>query len=78
MLLIIGTVLIVLGVLSRLYSLSVYRRVTETATRPVEPSILPATPWLTVQSDQSALKVIVVTTYVSVVLGMVLFLIGVL
>lgn len=78
MLAIIGAVLIVLGVLSRLYTLSLYRRITATETRDVEPSWLPGTPWLRVGSDRSALRVIVVTTYGGVLLGMVLVIAGIL
>ena len=76
MLLLLGTLLIVLGVLSRLFSLEVYRRISESPSREVTPSLLPGTPWLRVESDRSAVKMIVTLTYVSVVFGMVLVLIG--
>ena len=77
MLLIIGAVLIALGFLSRLFSLSVFRRISESPTRAVTPSFLPGTPWLRVESDRDALKTIVVGTYACVVLGMLLALIWV-
>jgi hypothetical protein len=73
-----GVVLIVLGVLSRLFALSLYRRIAGSASRDATPSLLPGTPWFTVQSDRSALKVIVTLTYGAVLLGMALVLIGVL
>ena len=73
-----GVVLIVLGVLSRLFSLEVYRRISASSSRAVTPSVLLGTPWLRVESDQAALKVIVALTYASVLLGMVLVLEGVL
>ena len=76
MLLLLGTLLIVLGILSRLFSLEVYRRISESPTREVTPSLLPGTPWLRAESDRAALKMIVTLTYVSVVFGMVLVLIG--
>lgn len=77
MLLIAGLVLIVLGVTSRLFSLEVFRRISASPTRDVEPSFLPGTPWFRVESDRSALHVIVAITYGSVVLGMLLALIGI-
>jgi hypothetical protein len=40
--------------------------------------MLPGTPWFTVDSDRQALKIIVVATYGSVLLGMLLFLVGLL
>ena len=70
--------LIVLGVLSRLFSLSLLRRISASPSRDVTPSMLPGTPWFTVDSDRQALKVIVVATYGSVLLGMFLFLVGLL
>jgi hypothetical protein len=75
---IVGAVLIFMGVLSRLFSLAVFRRISESPTREVTPSMLPGTPWLRVQSDLDALKVIVVITYAAVLLGMALVLVGVL
>jgi hypothetical protein len=71
-------VLIVLGVLSRLFSLEVYRRISASPVRDVTRSVLPGTPWFTVESDRVAVKVIVTLTYTSVLLGMVLVTIGVL
>ena len=76
MLLIVGALLIVLGILSRLFSLSIYGRISASATRDATPSSLPWTPWLRVESDRGAVKAIVWLTYVSVVLGMVLVLLG--
>ena len=73
-----GVVLIVLGVLSRLFSLEVYRRISASSSRDVTPSVLPGAPWFTVESDRVAVKVIVTLTYTSVLLGMVLVTIGVL
>jgi hypothetical protein len=70
--------LIVLGVLSRLFSLSLLRRISASPSRGVTPSMLPGTPWFTVDSDRQALKIIVVATYGSVLLGMLLFLVGLL
>ena len=78
MLAVLGLVLIALGVLSRLFSLEVYRRISASPTRDVEPSSLPGTPWFAVQSDRAALKVIVTMTYAAVLLGMVLVVVGVL
>ena len=75
-LLIIGTALIVFGVLSRLFSLGLLRRISASPSRDVEPSILPGTPWFTLESDRSILRVIVVITYASVVAGMLLVLIS--
>ena len=54
-----GVVLVALGVLARLFSLGVYRRVSQSGSREVIPSPLPGTPWLHVQSDRNAVKVIV-------------------
>jgi hypothetical protein len=70
--------LIVLGVLSRLFILSLLRRISASPSRDVTPSMLPGTPWFTVDSDRQALKIIVVATYGSVLLGMLLVLIGLL
>jgi hypothetical protein len=70
--------LIVLGVLSRLFILSLLRRISASPSRDVTPSMLPGTPWFTVDSDRQALKIIVVATYGSVLLGMLLFLVGLL
>ena len=77
MIAIIGAVLIGLGVLSRLFSLAVWRRISASPSRGVTPSKLPGTPWFTVASDRDALKVIVAATYAAVLLGMVLVLAGV-
>jgi hypothetical protein len=74
----IGAALIALGILSRLFSLAAYRRISASPTRDATPSILPATPWFHVQSDRRALKVIVVLTYAAVVLGMALVLLDLL
>ena len=73
-----GLVLIVLGVLSRLFGLAFYRRISASPTRDVTPSLLPGTPWFAVQSDRAALKVIVTLTYGAVLVGMALVLMGVL
>ncbi len=73
-----GILLIAIGVLSRLFSLGLYRRVSASPARDVTPSLLPGTPWFTVESDQNALRVIVRVTYAAVIIGMVLVLIGVL
>ena len=73
-----GFLLFVLAVISRLFSLSVYRRISASPTRDVTPSVLPGTPWFTVESDRAALKAIVSATYIAAVLGMVLVLVGVL
>jgi hypothetical protein len=77
-LVLVGFLLIALGFLSRLLSLGFYRRIATSSTRDVTPSVLPGTPWLRVESDRSALKVIVFITYAAVLLGMALVLIGVL
>jgi hypothetical protein len=71
-----GVVLILLGVLSRLLGLGLLRRVTASPSREVVPSFLPATPWLFVQSDRAVLRVIVYGTYTVVLLGMALFIAG--
>ena len=63
--------------LSRLFSLSLYQRISDTPSRDVTRFILPGTPWFTVQSDRRALKVIVSATYASVLVGMLLVLVGV-
>jgi hypothetical protein len=70
--------LILLGVLSRLFSLEVLRRVSSSPARDVTPSRLPGTPWFTLESDREALKVVVVATYGCLLLEMLLVLIGVL
>ena len=73
-----GVILIALAVASRLSALGLYRRISESPSRDVTPSRLPGTPWFRVPSDQAALKLIVVATYASLVLGMLLVLFGVL
>ncbi len=73
-----GFLLFVLAVISRLFSLSVYRRISASPTRDVTPSVLPGTPWFRVESDRAALKAIVSATYIAAVLGMVLVLVAVL
>jgi hypothetical protein len=73
-----GVVLIVLGVLSRLFSLGLLRRVMGSPSREVTPSLLPGTPWFRVQSDRAVLNAIVYGTYTAVLLGMLLFVIGLL
>ena len=73
-----GLLLFVLGVLSRILALALFRRISASSVREVTPSILPATPWFTVESDRAALKVIVYGTYASVLVGMILVLAGVL
>ena len=71
-----GVVLILLGVLSRLLGLGLLRRVTASPSREVVPSFLPATPWLFVQSDRAVLRAVVYGTYTVVLLGMALFVAG--
>lgn len=73
-----GVLLIGLAVVSRLFALGLYRRISESPVREVTPSKLPGTPWLHVASDQAALKIIVFATYASLVLGMLLVLFGLL
>jgi hypothetical protein len=78
LILLVGTSLIVLGVLSRLFALGLYRRIAASSSRDALPSFLPGTPWLRVKSDRSALKFIVIATYAAVIGGMVLFFAGLL
>jgi hypothetical protein len=73
-----GVVLILLAVLSRLFSLGLLRRITASPVREVTPSGLPGTPWFRVQSDRAVLRVIVYGTYAVMLLGTLLFVVGLL
>ena len=67
-----------MGLLSRLFALALFQRISASPSRDVLASALPGTPWFRVESDLSALKLIVIATYSDVLLGMILVLIAVL
>lgn len=73
-----GLLLILIAVASRLGGLWLYRRVVASPNRDVEPSGLPGTPWLRVDSDQAAVQVLFKATYAAFPVGMLLVLAGVL
>jgi hypothetical protein len=75
---ILGLVLILLALASRLFGLWLYRRVVASPTRDIEPSSLPGTPWLRVQSDAKASQVLFKATYAAFPLGTLLVILGVL
>jgi len=74
---ILGLVLILLALASRLGGLWLYRRVVASPTRDIEPSSLPGAPWLRVESDAKATQVLFRATYAAVPVGTLLVIIGV-
>ena len=73
----VGLALILLAVASRLGGLWLYRRVVTSPERDVEPSSLPGTPWLQVESDAAAVKVLFRATYAAFPIGTLLVIVGV-
>ena len=73
-----GLALILLALASRVGLLWLYRRVVASPNREVEPSSIPWTPWLRVQSDWGLLRVLFRTTYAAFPAGTLLVIVGVL
>ena len=75
---ILGLLLILLALASRLGALWLYRRVVASPTRDIEPSAIPGVPWLHVESDARALRLLFTATYAAFPLGTLLVIAGVL
>jgi hypothetical protein len=75
---VLGLVLFALGLLSRFFSLWLYRRLVATESRPITPSRLTDRPLFVASSDADNLRRIVIATYVALIVGMALLMIGVL
>ena len=73
----VGFALILLALASRVGLLWLYRRVVASPNRDVEPSSIPRTPWLRVQSDWAVLRVLFRTTYAAFPIGTVLVIVDV-
>jgi hypothetical protein len=73
-----GLVLILLAIASRLGALWLYRRVVASTTRDIEPSTMPGAPWLRVESDAAATRILFRATYAAFPLGTLLVIVGVL
>ena len=75
---VLGLVIIVLALASRIGALWLYRRVVASPNRDVEPSSIPGAPWLRVESDAKALQVLFKATYFAFPIGTLLVITGVL
>jgi hypothetical protein len=75
---ILGLILILLALASRLSGLWLYRRVVASSTRAVETSSIPGAPWLRVQSDGPATQLLFKATYAAFPIGTLLVVVGVL
>ena len=75
---IVGLVLILLALASRLFGLWLYRRVIASPTRDIEPSSIPGAPWLRVESDAATTQVLFKATYAAFPIGTLLVIVGVL
>ena len=73
-----GLVIIILALASRIGALWLYRRVVTSPTREIEPSKIPGAPWLHVESDAEALQVLFRATYAAFPIGTLLVIVGVL
>ena len=75
---VLGLVLILLALASRIGSLWLYRRVVASPTREIDPSSIPGAPWLRVESYAKALQVLFKATYAAFPIGTLLVIAGVL
>ena len=75
---IVGLILILLALASRLGGLWLYPRVVASSTRDVEQSSIPGAPWLRVESDAGATQVLFKATYAAFPAGTLLVIVGVL
>jgi hypothetical protein len=74
----VGLAIILLALASRIGALWLYRRVVESPTREIEPSSIPGAPWLRVESDAAATRMLFRATYAAFPAGTLLVIVGVL